>query len=316
MIEVTNLTKKYGNFSAVKDVSFLIGKGEIVGFLGPNGAGKTTIMKVLTGFHYPSAGDVFINNFDVKNDPIKVKQSIGYLPENAPVYSDLTVFEYLEFIAESRGITPKEKKINRIKKVVEECGLKKVLHRKIETLSKGFKQRAGFAQAIIHEPEILILDEPTTGLDPNQIIEIREMIKRIGQKKTIILCTHILQEVEAVCSRVLILNDGKIRATGTAAEIRTELEGDTILSISVKGDNIDNAAESVARLDKIKKVKKIKTEGQNRIILKLSMDGSEDACEAVFDWAVKENYKLTEMKLQQLSLEDIFIKLTTEGEQK
>ena len=205
MIEVKNLVKNYGRFPAVKGVSFSIGKGDIVGLRGPNGAGQTTIMKVLTCYHYPDGGSATLNGYDAIREPLQVKHQIGYLPEMAPVYTDLNVYEYLNFIAEARGIDGAEKGA-RIEKTAAECGLTSVLYKEIGNLSKGYRQRVGLAQAILHEPEILILDEPTTGLDPNQIIEIRNLIKKIGKEKTVLLSTHILQEVEAVCDRDAAIN--------------------------------------------------------------------------------------------------------------
>ena len=211
MIKVENIDKIYGKFKAVDNVSFHIGKGEIVGLLGPNGAGKTTIMKILTGYHYPTHGTAILNGYSIYDDLLKVKESTGYLPEMAPLYDDLTVIEYLDFMADIRKV-PKEHKKREIERVIQECGLSPVVYRSIGKLSKGYRQRTGLAQAIIHSPDILILDEPTTGLDPNQIIEIRKLICDIGKEKTVILSTHILQEVEAVCNRVLILDHGKIVA--------------------------------------------------------------------------------------------------------
>ena len=234
MIEVTNLSKRYGSLEAVKGVSFGIPKGEVVGLLGPNGAGKTTIMKVLTTYMYPSGGTATVNGFDIFEQPLEIRKSVGYLPENAPLYTDLNVKEYLDFVADARSLRGERKK-ERIEWVIEECGLQSVLYRNIDKLSKGYRQRTGLAQAILHDPEILILDEPTTGLDPNQILEIRELIRRHGQKKTVILSTHILQEVEATCSRVLILNEGQIAAQGTVQEIQRGLQGEVQLALTVKG---------------------------------------------------------------------------------
>jgi len=205
MIEASNLGKRYGTLEAVRGVSFSINPGEVVGLLGPNGAGKTTIMKILTCYMFPSSGSATVNGWDIFERPLEIKKLVGYLPENAPLYTDLNVLEYLSFMAESRSLKGNAK-TERIEWAVEECGLKSVVYRSIDTISKGFRQRTGLAQAILHDPEILVLDEPTTGLDPNQIIEIRELIKRLGKEKTVILSTHILQEVEATCGRVLILN--------------------------------------------------------------------------------------------------------------
>ena len=310
MINTDNLVKKYGKVKAVDNVSINIGKGEIVGLLGPNGAGKTTIMKILTGYHFPSNGTAAINGFDVYENPLKVKESIGYLPEMAPLYNDLNVYEYLSFIADVRKI-PAESKQKEIDRVVEECGLEAVLYRQIDKLSKGYRQRVGLAQAIIHSPDILILDEPTTGLDPNQIIEIRKLIKKLGEKKTVILSTHILQEVEAVCNRVLILNKGAIVAEGTADEIRKELKGDNRISIEIKAENLTGAVKS---LEDVKSVREIIKAEENSGIMEIKIAVGTEAFhkvgEDIFDWSVSNGFKILSMVPEKVSLEDIFIKLT------
>ena len=231
-IEVRNLSKHYGNVEAVTDVSFSVGARQVLGFLGPNGAGKTTIMKILTGFHFPSSGRALVDGIPVDEDPVEVKKRIGYLPENVPLYGDLTVDEYLSFAAESRLI-PRGKRGEAIDTSLEACGLASYRGRKIETLSKGFRQRAGLAQAILHDPCILVLDEPMTGLDPNQIVEIRSLIKELGKTKTIIFSTHILQEVESICTRFIILNKGRIAAQGQMEETKTGLE--TLFQSLAKG---------------------------------------------------------------------------------
>ncbi|MDR0291172.1 MAG: ATP-binding cassette domain-containing protein, partial [Treponema sp.] len=218
MIEVRNLTKNYGKVEAVRNVSFSVDSDQVLGFLGPNGAGKTTIMKILTGYHFPSGGTALVDGIQVDEDPVEVKKRIGYLPENVPLYGDLTVDEYLAFVAEARLI-PASGRNKAIDSCLEACGLSAYRGRKIETLSKGYRQRTGLAQAILHDPAILILDEPTNGLDPNQIIEIRSLIKELGRRKTVILSSHILQEIEAICSQIMIINEGKIAAQGTPEEI-------------------------------------------------------------------------------------------------
>ncbi len=308
MIKVDNVVKKYGNVKAVDSVSLNIGKGEIVGLLGPNGAGKTTIMKILTGFHFPTEGSASINSYDVYENPLKVKESIGYLPEMAPLYNDLNVHEYLSFISDVRKIPAERKKIE-IERVISDCALEAVVYKSIDKLSKGYRQRVGLAQAIIHSPEILILDEPTTGLDPNQIIEIRKLIKKLGEKKTVILSTHILQEVEAVCNRVLILNRGRIVAKGTADEIRKELKGDVRYSLEVKASDPDRVKSTVEKLESVNEIIKIE-KNDDLIDLKVSVEYEGKAGEELFDWAVANNYKIISMIPEKVSLEDIFIKLT------
>ena len=309
MIKVENIDKIYGRFKAVDNVSFHIGKGEIVGLLGPNGAGKTTIMKILTGYHYPTHGTAILNGYSIYDDLLKVKESTGYLPEMAPLYDDLTVIEYLDFMADIRKI-PKNRKKAEIDRVIQECGLGPVVYRGISKLSKGYRQRTGLAQAIIHSPDILILDEPTTGLDPNQIIEIRKLICDIGREKTVILSTHILQEVEAVCNRVLILNHGRIVAEGSPDTIRDQVQKDERCTVEVEGA-VD--AQTLKALEPISEI--LSTEAQaGKSVIKISAQKGIDAGAQIFDWAVKNGYRLSALVPEQTSLEDIFRKLTNQTE--
>ncbi len=309
MIKVENIDKIYGRFKAVDNVSFHIGKGEIVGLLGPNGAGKTTIMKILTGYHYPTHGTAILNGYSIYDDLLKVKESTGYLPEMAPLYDDLTVIEYLDFMADIRKI-PKNRKKAEIDRVIQECGLGPVVYRGISKLSKGYRQRTGLAQAIIHSPDILILDEPTTGLDPNQIIEIRKLICDIGREKTVILSTHILQEVEAVCNRVLILNHGRIVAEGSPDTIRDQVQKDERFTVEVEGA-VDT--QTLKALEPISKI--LSTEAQaGKTVIKISAQKGIDAGAQIFDWAVKNGYRLSALVPEQISLEDIFRKLTNQTE--
>ena len=309
MIKVENIDKIYGKFKAVDNVSFHIGKGEIVGLLGPNGAGKTTIMKILTGYHYPTHGTAILNGYSIYDDLLKVKESTGYLPEMAPLYDDLTVIEYLDFMADIRKI-PKNRKKAEIDRVIQECGLGPVVYRGISKLSKGYRQRTGLAQAIIHSPDILILDEPTTGLDPNQIIEIRKLICDIGREKTVILSTHILQEVEAVCNRVLILNHGRIVAEGSPDTIRDQVQKDERFTVEVEGA-VDT--QTLKALEPISEI--LSTEAQaGKTVIKISAQKGIDAGAQIFDWAVKNGYRLSALVPEQTSLEDIFRKLTNQTE--
>jgi ABC-2 type transport system ATP-binding protein len=218
-IKIQNLSKTYGTQRAVDDISFEVNKGEIVGFLGPNGAGKSTTMKILTGYIPATSGLAEVNGLDVKSNPMEIKRSIGYLPEHNPLYLDMYVREFLEFVGSLYGIKGSSLK-NRVEEVINLVGLDREKHKKIGELSKGYRQRVGIAQAFIHDPEVLILDEPTTGLDPNQLVEIRHLIKQIGQNKTVVFSTHIMQEVEAICDRVIIINRGKIVADGKLAELQ------------------------------------------------------------------------------------------------
>jgi ABC-2 type transport system ATP-binding protein len=312
MIEVSNLGKRYGSLEAVQGVSFSINPGEVVGLLGPNGAGKTTIMKILTCYMFPSFGTAKINDWDIFDRPLEIKKLVGYLPENAPLYTDLNVLEYLSFIAESRSLKGKPKN-ERIEWAIEECGLQAVVYRGIDTISKGYRQRTGLAQAILHNPEILIFDEPTTGLDPNQIIEIRELIKRLGKEKTVILSTHILQEVEATCGRVLILNEGKIVAKGTPEEINREMKGEVLLEVLLKGGGKPEGVKSVPG---VRELLQISTPGKDLHKVQVALLPDSGAEEAVFDWAVDRGYKILAMVPKRLSLEELFIKLTREGGEK
>ncbi len=233
MIKIKNLTKYYGDLCAVDHVSFDVKKGEILALLGPNGAGKTTIYRIITGYLRPTSGSVEVMNYDIHNHMIEIKSKIGYLPESAPLYMDMLVYDYLDFVANIRGIQ-KEKKIGHIKELSSLCGLNEVMHMNIYELSKGYRQRVGIAHALMGNPEILILDEPTAGLDPNQIVETREIIKRIGKKKTIIYSTHILSEAESTCDRIVIINEGKIAADDSLDGLRESLKEDSFEDIFMK----------------------------------------------------------------------------------
>jgi ABC-2 type transport system ATP-binding protein len=335
MIEVQGLTKSYGQVEAVRGVSFTLGAEQVLGFLGPNGAGKTTIMKILTGYHFPTSGTAKIDGISVQEDPVEVKKRIGYLPEAVPLYGDLTVREYLSFMAAAR-LLPKEKRSRAAEESIAACGLESMASRKIETLSKGFKQRVGLAQAIIHDPPILILDEPTTGLDPNQIIEIRSLIKELGKRKTVLLSTHILQEVEAVANQVLIIHEGRIAAQGKPDEIAASLKGGDTWELLLKGPALSgggaqSATQSAAQDTVKEKLAKfalsadfeisslttaIREDGTVSAAFFLSGDSPEGSAvsggagEQLFDWAVMEGFKLLEMNRKKFSLEDIFVKLT------
>lgn len=314
MIEVQNLSKFYGEIEAVKDVSFSLGAEQVLGFLGPNGAGKTTVMKILTGFHFPSSGKAIVDGVPVEENPVEVKKRIGYLPESVPLYGDLTVDEYLNFAAEARLIHKKDRK-KAINTSLEACALTHYRGRKIETLSKGYRQRAGLAQAILHDPPILILDEPTTGLDPNQIIEIRSLIKELGKRKTVILSTHILQEVEAVCSQVLIINEGRIAAQGRPDEIAGTIKGGVTWELVLKGANKETIKTKLLKLGAEINIGHAKDiQGGLLQLSFLSPDTNIDiaAGERIFDWAVGEGLKILEMNRKKLSIEDIFVKLTAD----
>ena len=320
MIEARDLKKSYDGVEAVKGVSFKVETGTVLGLLGPNGAGKTTIMKVLTGYHYPSSGTALVDGVDVTEDPIAVKRRVGYLPETVPLYQEMTPSEYLDFAADARGLENSARKAAK-ERAVESCGLGPVYTRPVEQLSKGFRQRLGLAQAILHDPPILILDEPTTGLDPNQIIEIRSLIRELGREKTVILSTHILQEVEAVCSGVVILNEGRVAAQGAPGEIGEALKGEERILLRVKqasGDLDAARLESLlGRLPGLRALSRVEASGgacaAELSMSRASSEGAEPG-EAIFDWAVANGLKLLELEPRRLSLEEIFVKLTSEGE--
>lgn len=323
MIEVKGLTKRYGAAAAVKDVSFSVGADQVLGFLGPNGAGKTTIMKILTGYHFPSEGAAYLDGVSVQDAPVEVKKRIGYLPESAPLYGELSVREYLEFIAGARLIAKAERK-GAVERAMEACGLAAAGSKRIETLSKGYRQRTGLAQAILHDPPVLILDEPTTGLDPNQIIEIRSLIKELGRRKTVILSTHILQEVEAVCSRVLILNEGRIAAQGTPEEIAGTMKGGDVWELLLKGGAEGAVEAALGALEGAAPGAVIQAGEGGTVKVSFVLGGglaggggaSGDPGERIFDWAVGRGLKILRMNPKRLSLEDIFVKLTGEEERR
>src|SRR6201981_561392 len=260
MIKVQNLAKFFGDKHAVDGVSFSVERGEVLGFLGPNGAGKSTTMRMITGFIPPSAGSVSVGGFDVVEHPIPARRLIGYLPENAPAYTDMTVHGFLNFAAEIRGVggDAKAKAVNR---VVEMCFLESVLHQSVDTLSKGYRHRTCFAQSIIHDPDVLVLDEPTDGLDPNQKREIRGLIRQMGERKAIIFSTHILEEVEAVCSRAIILDRGQIVANGTPAELRQKSDWAGAVTVRVSGIASSALRDKLGQLSPVKRVNVVSEDG-------------------------------------------------------
>jgi ABC-2 type transport system ATP-binding protein len=309
MIEVRNLSKKFGNIVAVNGVSFTVNKGEVVGLLGPNGAGKTTTMRIVTCYLPATSGTALVGGFDVFENSLEVRKRVGYLPENAPLYLDMPVLDFLQFISAIRGI-PKQETKSRIRKMVEVCGLESVINRDIGELSKGFRQRVGLAQSLIHDPEILILDEPTVGLDPTQIIEIRELIKEIGKEKTVILSSHILPEVSATCNRIIIIHKGEIVGSGTPDEMAQSSKKSEIIHITIKGP-----LEDIQRqLNGIPEVKEFKVassdDGVNSFEIKSEL--GVDLSERLFFMVVNNRWVLTELKKEIVNLEDIFLKLTNE----
>ncbi len=305
-IVVKNLTKRYGPQKAVDNISFEVKTGEILGFLGPNGAGKTTTMKAITCYLSPSSGDITIGPYSIHNNPGQIKKLIGYLPEHNPLYHDMPVIDYLKYVANLQGI--RNEVINdRILEMVNICGLEGEKHKRINELSKGYKQRVGLAQALIHDPEVLVLDEPTTGLDPNQIIEIRELIKRIGRQKTVILSSHILAEVEATCDRILIINKGKIVANGTASELRKAEKGAELVKVAIDDASPDQA---FAALQSLNSVSAVDTAKDNKNLFIVESKPNMGTRRDIFKLCVDKGWVLTQLTPVETKLEDIFRELT------
>lgn len=311
MIEVTNLKKSFGPKKAVDDVSFSVGKGDILGFLGPNGAGKSTTMRMITGYVPPSGGSVKVGGFDVETHPLKAKGLMGYLPESAPCYTDMTVRGFLEFTAEMRGLEG-SKKSAAIDKVIDLCFLASVVHQSIDTLSKGYRHRTCFAQSIIHDPEVLIMDEPTDGLDPNQKQEVRNIIKRMGQDKAIIFSTHILEEVEAVCSRAIIIDRGKVVADGTPLELKGRSENAGSVQMIVNGALSTELARKIGELNEVAKVS-VDSEADNRVQLRVIPESKSDvntAPRAIAKLAQSEGWVVEEMSTDRGRLDEVFRRIT------
>jgi ABC-2 type transport system ATP-binding protein len=308
MIEIKNLSKKFGSVKVLDDISFSVQKGEILGFLGPNGAGKSTTMKIITSFWSPTKGYIEIDGVRTDEDSMKTRSKIGYLPETVPLYDDMRVYEYLKFVAEVRGLE-KEKIQSRIKEVIEACNLHNVVKKPIEELSKGFRQRVGLAQAIMHEPDILILDEPTTGLDPNQIVEIRDLIKKIGKEKTVIFSTHILSEVSATCDRVIIINNGKIIAEGTPAELVHKIGGDEVIYVKIKGKKED-VLHKLKEMNNVERVEEKDKEAEDIYGYELTPKANVDLREHLSMLVMNAGWSILEFNKKTISLEDVFMKLT------
>lgn len=301
-VKVQELVKTYGQQHAVDHVSFEVPKGEILGFLGPNGAGKSTTMKIITGFLNASAGEVLVNDVPVAQDSLAVRRMIGYLPEHNPLYLDMYVREYLAFAGRLYGLSGKKLR-QQVEAMIELCGLQREQHKKIGALSKGYRQRVGLAQALIHDPSVLILDEPTTGLDPNQIVEIRRVIRTISEEKTVIFSTHIMQEVQALCDRVLIINRGKMVACDTVDNLLSSQQDKRVIHAEF------SAAVDTAALAALPGV--VKVEERAPLHYAISTEGKEDCRAAIFRFAVSQQIDLLGMQQEQSSLEHIFQQLTT-----
>jgi len=310
MIKVQDLSKNYGDVQAVKSIDFEIDDGEIVGFLGENGAGKTTTLKMLTGYLVPTAGNVEINDLNINDNALEIQKQIGYLPELNPLYPEMSVYEYLEFIARVRNITGKNFREALIR-VVDRCGLQGVVHKEVSSCSKGYKQRIGLAGSMIHDPKILILDEPVTGLDPNQIVEIRELIKSLGREKLVLMSSHILQEIQATVDRIMIIHQGEIVANGTNDELMSSFRGNTILNLEVRNANENSLKDLSVGVPNID-VSNIE-EKKDHHLIQLEYSQEVDPRENLFNYAVSSGWVILKMTPTTTDLEDIFRKLTMEG---
>jgi len=298
-IIVNNLVKEYGTQRAVSDISFEVNKGQVLGFLGPNGAGKTTTMKIITCFIPQTEGRVEVCGYDVEKDAIEVRRRIGYLPEHNPLYKDMYIKEYLNFVARLHR-TPNLTK--RVAEMIEMTGLEREQHKRINALSKGYRQRVGLAQAMLHDPEVLILDEPTSGLDPNQIVEIRNLIRNIGKEKTVIFSTHIMQEVQALCDRVIIINRGQIVADDPIDRLRERVKKEAVVTVEF------SQSVTQKQLAALPQVRRVESDGKNR--WKLYSDEKKDIREEVSKFASANQLTLLEIKKEEVSIEDVFRKLT------
>jgi len=306
LIEAQNLTKYYGGFLAIKDVSFKIDQGEIIGFLGPNGAGKTTTMRILTGFLPPSSGMVRVAGYDLQKDSLEVRRRIGYLPESVPLYRDMTVKAYLRFLATIRGVSDR-KRASRVRDVIETCRLENYAGTAIARLSKGYRQLVGVAQAILHEPEVLILDEPTIGIDPRQVVHIRQLIKELGRERTVILSSHILPEISLICERVMIMNKGRIVAVDLSDRLSARFEDVERFEIEAEGD----PARLVPELKRLEGVLNVSVDGAGSIrVYRVECQAGRDIRNELASVVVASGLSLLGLKVREVSLEEVFLKLT------
>ena len=310
MIEVKDLTKFYGTFKALNEINFSVEKGQITGLLGPNGAGKSTTLKVITCYLKPTSGTVTVNGIDVSNDSISVREKIGYLPENNPLYMDMLVYDFLKFISQFDK-NSKKNTADKIHYSVKTCGLTSMVNKKIQELSKGYRQRVGLAAALINDPEIVILDEPTSGLDPNQIIEIRELIKEIGKSKTIILSTHILPEVEVTCDKVIIINKGNIIADGSTVDLLKSSGNKTVnFGILANGHSTENVKQELLHNSAFRSVSSIEANDKNVLLYHIIGTSDEDIRPILFNVCKDKNWTCVELHHEKVSLEDRFRQLT------
>lgn len=311
MIQVERLTKYYKDLCAVDQINFGIQKGEILGLLGPNGAGKTTTLRMLTGFLQPTSGTIRVKHFTVEKDVLEIKKLLGYLPEEAPLYHDMLVFDYLNYVADIRAIE-KNQKLARIRQLADLCGINEVMHQPIGELSKGYKQRVGLAHAMMSDPEILVLDEPTSGLDPNQIAEIRKIIKRIGKEKTIILSTHILSEAEATCDRIVIINQGKIVADGSSDSLKKSVSRSNLIDIVIQNADFQSVERELASLSGIEKMVRL-DETDNQLHIRLTCRASADLRADIYRKIKQTEWILLDFHQTTQTLEAIFRELTKES---
>jgi ABC-2 type transport system ATP-binding protein len=312
LIEVKNLTKKYGNHVAVDNLSFSVEKGMIYGFLGPNGAGKSTTMNIMTGYIAATNGTVTINGYDILKDPENAKRCIGYLPELPPVYSDMTVLEYLKFVAELKQVKKSERKAQ-IEEIMEQTKIEDVKNRLIKNLSKGYKQRVGLAQAIIGYPEVIILDEPTVGLDPKQIIEIRTLIKNLAKNHTIILSSHILSEVSAVCDHIMIISKGKLVASDTPDKLMELMKGETVLELNVLGQE-ETLKNILGSVDGVESFKISSTKNEGELSAQIHVASNKEIRKEMFYRLAASDMPIMQLRKDEKSLEDVFLELTGESE--
>ncbi|MBR5096383.1 MAG: ATP-binding cassette domain-containing protein [Treponema sp.] len=316
MIEVSHLSRQFGTFRAVDDVSFSIPTGQIVALLGPNGAGKTTTMRMICGFLGATNGNVLIDGKDITQDPVEAKSKIGYMPESAPLYADMIVEDYLNYVAKMQNVDAAQK----VPALCQTCGLKEVMHKNISELSRGYRQRVGLAHALMNDPEILVLDEPTSGLDPNQIEDVRSLIKEIGKTRTVIISTHILGEVETLCPRVIIISKGKLVADSPTNELRERVGNSLSINLTLGGANFTDAQKVLTKIDGVVGAAKIdgeKIKGERKLCsLRLSVKESAEVRKEIFEAAVKNSWTIYEMGVQKNSLEDVFHALTQGKEEK
>jgi ABC-2 type transport system ATP-binding protein len=313
MIEVENLTKSYGQHRAVDDISFSVEKGEVLGFLGPNGAGKTTLMRILTCFFPPTSGRASVAGYDCFADSLEVRKRIGYLPERVPLYEDMSVRDYLSFVAGIKGSAARDIKA-KVEQTMSDCNVDDVANKLIHDLSRGYRQRVGLAQALVNDPEILILDEPTVGLDPKQIKEIRKLIKELAGKRTVILSTHILPEVSMICGRVIIINDGKLVANDTPENLTAHLQKSAKLFLQIAGASVDEIEKELAHLPGIKHVSRDEVQLDNSCSFIIEVEEEKNIRKALHSMIINKGWDLMEMRSMHMSLEDVFIKLVTKEE--